>query len=184
MTANGRWAALGIVVALLAACHDTTVSPNETATIARDTTALFQTDSLAYTLIHRDGAYSTNVNVTLTNRSGAAIYISNCHGATGIYLQKQTPSGWQIVRSPVLPACLGPPIIIVVGDAQRFDINLVGGEPGSNLAPQYTTTDLDGEYRLLWDGAFASYDDKTGTGAPMAEASRVSNRFLVRVKSQ
>ena len=64
------------------------------------------------------------------------------------------------------------------------DVNLIGGEPGSNFFPQYSMTDLDGEYRLLWDGAFASYDPNTGTGAPLPEASRVSNRFLIRVKSQ
>jgi hypothetical protein len=169
---------------VLASCHEAPASPNETVMIERDTAALFQTDSLSYTLIHRDGGYSMNVNVTLTNRSGGSIYISNCHGATGIYLQKATPSGWQIVLSPVLPACLSPAIIVAANQEQPFDLYLTGGEPGSNLAPQYRVTDLDGEYRLLWDGAFASYDPNTGTGAPIAEASRVSNRFLVRVKSR
>jgi len=175
------WVAVGLTTALILGCSDATASPDEPTLIARDTTALFQTDSLVYALVHRDGGYSTVVNATLTNRTSEPIYISNCHGATGIYLERRTPAGWQIVRSPILPACLGPPIVVAVGAAYEFNVDLAGGDPRSNLAPQYRTTDLNGEYRLLWDGAFSTYDGNSGTGAPLPEASRVSNDFLIRV---
>lgn len=120
----------GLTATLIIGCSDATASPDEPINIARDTTALFQTE---------------------------------------------------IVRSPVLPACLGPPLVVAVGATYDFNVDLVGGDPTSNLAPRYTTTDLNGEYRLLWDGAFSTYDGNTGTGAPVPEASRLSNDFLIRV---
>lgn len=181
MTTHKCWFTLGLMMALAVGCNDGPVSPGGPTTIARDTTALFQTDSLVYALVHRAGAYNMQVDAILTNRTSGSIYISNCAGATGIYLQKRTSAGWEIVRSPILPACLSPPIVVATGATYAFSVDLVGGDPGSNLAPQYRTTDLNGEYRLLWDGAFASYDGHSGTGAPLGEAQRVSNAFLVRV---
>jgi hypothetical protein len=74
--------------------------------------------------------------------------------------------------------------VVNVGATYTFDLDLIGGEPGSNLLPQYSTTELDGEYRLLWDGAFTTYDNGTGAGVPLAESSRVSNPFLVRVENR
>jgi hypothetical protein len=180
MISNAYAVLLGFAAAFVAGCNDP-ASPDWPPAITRDTTALFQTDSVAYGLVHRAGAYSMVVDATFTNRTAGPIYISNCGGATGIYLQKSTSAGWQIVRSPVLPACLSPPIIVGVGATRDFVVDLVGGEPGSNLYPQYSTTDLNGEYRLLWDGAFSSYDANSGTGAPVPESSRVSNHFVVRV---
>jgi hypothetical protein len=181
VTENARTLLLGFAGALVAGCNNAPSSPSGPAAVTRDTAALFQTDSLAYALVHRGGGYSMVVDAILTNRTTVPIYISNCGGATGIYLQKRTSTGWQIVRSPVLPACLSPAIVVAVGASRDFDVELVGGEPGSNLAPHYSTTDLNGEYRLLWDGAFSSYDGNSGTGAPLPESSRVSNHFVVRV---
>jgi len=179
----GRWVLFIVGVCVAAGCGDST-SPNGITKIARDTSALFQTDSLGYTLLHHNSAYSMRVEATLTNRTTGSIYISNCAGATGIYLQKRMLSGWEIVRSPILPACLSAPIVVAVGATYTFNLDLIGGEPGSNLLPRYSTTELDGEYRLLWDGAFTTYDNGTGVGAPLAESSRVSNPFLVRVENR
>jgi hypothetical protein len=149
MTVNAWTVLLGFAAAFVAACNDAPASPIGLSAIIRDTTALFQTDSLVYGLVHRGGGYSRVVDALFTNRTTGPIYISNWSGATGIYLQKQTSTGWQIVRSPVLPACLSSPIVVGVGATRDFDVGLAGGEPGSNLVPQYRTTDLDGEYRLL-----------------------------------
>jgi len=181
MTVQSCRGAAALAAAFMVACSDAPVQSTGPTNIVRDTTALFQTDSLAYALIHRDGTYNMVVDATLTNRTSGPIYISNCAGATGIYLEKQTAAGWTIVRSPILPACLSPPIVIAIGATYTFNVNLAGGDSGSTrFAPQYRVTDLNGEYRLLWDGAFSSYDQNSGTGAPLTENWRVSNHFLVR----
>jgi len=173
---------LGLLTVLLSACSNAPSASEDLLRIARDTSALYQTDSLDYALVHySDGFYNLVVKATLTNKTGGPIYISNCAGATGIYLQKQTSDGWQIVRSPILPACLSPAIVIAAGATYTFNVGLDGGDASSNIAPKYRITDLNGEYRLLWDGTFASYDPNIGTGAPLPETSRISNHFLVRV---
>ena len=171
---------VGVLTTLVAGCNDTPAS-NGPWWVTRDTVALFQTDSLSYTLVHKSPVYIIAISATLANRTTRPMYFTNCNGATAISLQKQTASGWQSVISPILAACLSAPIVVGAGATHTFTVTLSAGEPGSNFGPKVSTTDLDGEYRLIWGDAFSSYDGTRATGAPLPESSRVSNRFAVRV---
>ncbi len=56
------------------------------AQITRDIGALFQTDSLRYTLRATSWGLDGEIGVTFTNRTSGTVYIVNCKGATGVFL--------------------------------------------------------------------------------------------------
>lgn len=172
---------------LLTACSNGTSAPSDVgdeleALRTRDASALFQTDSLGYTLAAGDRGYSGVIGVQFTNRTGQTVYFVNCNGATGVRLEKRIGDQWQSVWSPVLSACLSPPITVQPGATRDFRIAVFGGYPGSNTAPQFTVADIAGDYRAVWPDALRSYQDRLPFGEPLALAHRVSNTFVLRVE--
>ena len=151
-----------------------TVSP-----VTRDAGALFQTDSLAYTLRAGGAGYQADVGVTLTNRTTGTIYIVNCGGATSVQLEKRVGIAWQGVWSPAIPLCLSPPITVSVGSTYRTRISIFGGYPGTNGHPQFSVADVTGEYRAVWGSVLSSYQDRLPFGDPLPLEWRTSNRFTL-----
>ncbi len=180
--------AAGLVAAFaLAGCQDPTLAPDareapSSVVSTRDTAALFQTDSLAYTLRAGVSGYEGEIGVTLTNRTNGTIYIVNCREATGVRLEKRTSTGWQTVWSPHIPSCMSAPIVVPVGGVRRTRIPIFGGYPNSNAHPQFSVADVAGEYRAVWGSVLSSYQDRLPFGEPLPLESRTSNRFTLRTE--
>ena len=166
-------------------CHDGVLAPDVVTStpLTRDTAALFQTDSLSYTLRTSSIGYQGEVGVTLTNRTTGTIYIVNCGGSTSAPLEKRVGGAWIGVWSPVLPLCLSPPITVPVGGAYRTRITIFGGYPGTNFFPQFQVADVTGEYRAVWGNVLSSYQDRLPFGEPLPLEWRTSNRFTLTAQT-
>jgi hypothetical protein len=153
------------------------------ARITRDKGALFQTDSLRYRLRAADKGYDGEIGVTFTNRTSGTVYITNCHGATAVSLEKRVAGDWKNVWSPPIPLCLSPPITVPAGATYRTRIWIFGGYPEVNTYPKFSVTDIAGEYRAVWGQVLSSYQtDSLPFGAPLPMGHRVSNRFLLETE--
>jgi hypothetical protein len=190
MRLRHRSAAFGAALAamaLLSACRNGPVAAGDAAqdagaALARETAALFQTDSLTYTLLAGSDGYSGEIGVRFTNRTGGTVYFVNCNGATSVSLEKRVDGEWQEVWLPALPECLSPPITVPPGRTYATRIHVFGGYPGTNAGPQFAVTDVAGVYRVVWHAALRSYQTRLPFGEPLPLAHRVSNRFTVRVQ--
>jgi hypothetical protein len=162
------------------ACRETT-SPVALPAIARDTLALFQTDSLHYTLSVDPTAlgYQVQLGVVFTNRTPRTAYFVNCGGGTSISLEKLVGARWQTVWTPILLACLSSPITVPPGGTYRRQLDVFGARPGTNMMPQFSMTDLTGVYRLAWHEVVYDYQDHLPWGEPLAAEHTVSNRFTL-----
>ena len=150
--------------------------------ITRDVGALFQTDSLRYTLRADSGGFEGEIGVTFTNRTSGTAYIVNCKGATAVSLEKRIAGQWKSVWSPPIPLCLSAPITVASGATYRTRVWIFGGHPGSNAYPQFSITDIAGEYRAVWGLVLSSYQtDSLPFGTPLPIDRRVSNRFMLMV---
>lgn len=167
---------LAVASLLLPSCFEPQ-SARTAGRITRDDAALFQTDSLAYTL--RAGATGVDgeIGVTFTNRTGGTVYIVNCNGATVVSLEKRVTGQWKNVWSPPIPLCLGPPITVLASGTYRTRIRIYGGYPRTNSYPQFSVTDIRGEYRAVWLNVLTSYRDRPPFGNALPIDQRVSNRF-------
>jgi hypothetical protein len=177
-----------VAVALgLAACREPSTGPEATATTAevtRDENAQFQTDSLAYTLSTNSIGYVGTIGVTFVNRTGATVYFVNCGGATGLSLEKRIDGQWVNVWSPVMLACLSPPITVTAGATYRTQIGVFGAYPNSNAYPRFTVTDVAGEYRAVWHSVLRTYQPSLPFGEQLPLDARISNRFAIAVQPQ
>lgn len=142
--------------------------------------ALFRTDSVAYTLRERDNGYVARIGVTFTNSTSDTTYFVNCNGAVGVGLEKLVEGNWRNAWSPVLPACLSPPIAVAPGATRSMPIELFSGLPGSNAYPQFAVAEITGIYRAVWNSAVTRYQNQLPFGEPLPLAQRISNRFTLR----
>lgn len=171
-------------LALLPACRDAPVAPDGAASgagaaLTRETAPLFQTDSLAYTLVAGSHGYQAEIEVRFTNRTASRVYFVNCNGGTSLSLEKLINFRWQAVWSPALPGCLSPPITVPRGGTHDTRIRVFGGYPGNNAWPKFAVTDVSGTYRAVWHDALWSYQDRLPFGVPLDLEHRVSNRFVL-----
>lgn len=146
----------------------------------RDTSALFQTDSLSYTLDAGNIGYTGAIGVQFTNRTADTTYFVNCNGATGVKLQKLVNGEWRDAYSPVRNDCLSPPITAPPGGTANLPIGVFSGYPGSNSFPKFSV-DIPGVYRAVWTAAVTSYQDRLPFGQPLPFEQRISNRFALRL---
>ena len=174
----------GLMIVAVVGCSDAISrvtlpdAPNGAMTGTRDTAAFFQTDSLQYTLRALVNGWQTQIGVTFTNRSGSDVSFENCQGSTALLLQKWNGTTWTAAWSPVLPACLSPAIKVANGGSYPSSIFVFGGYPEANVAPKFSTTDLEGTYRLVWVAAV------TSSGQQLPEQWRLSNRFRLAAESR
>jgi hypothetical protein len=148
----------------------------------RDVEALFQMDSLRYALADDGSTYMTNLGVRFTNQTGATTYFVNCNGATSLRLEKLVDGAWKPAWSPILPLCLSQPIVVAAGAVHDSRIFVHAGHPGNNYYPKFAITDLEGIYRIVWNDALSSYQDRLPFGDPLPLVQRVSNRFALTVE--
>jgi hypothetical protein len=170
--------AIGLAAALAAGCDQPT-QPLEEIVVPRDSLALFQTDSMHYSVKTSGSWYQTTIDVVFTNRTGRTAFFVNCNGATSLRLEKFVEGQWQYVWSPLLPACLSAPITVAAGASYRSTVQVVAGIPGTNTAPHFATTDLTGVFRLVWLNLVYDYQSSLPWGEPLPLDARVSNRFHV-----
>jgi hypothetical protein len=175
--ASASLLAIGLA-ALGTSCNDST-TPDPAAAITRDTDALFQTDSLAYTLRAGFNGYDGEIGVTFTNRTTGTVYIVNCLEDTHLYLEKRVDGRWKAAWSPAVRACLSPPITIGIGATYRPRLWIFGGYPNSNTYPQFSIPDIAGEYRAVWVDVMSSYQDQPPFGDRIPIDQRISNRFML-----
>ncbi|MGH7567859.1 MAG: hypothetical protein ACREL9_02650 [Gemmatimonadales bacterium] len=174
---------------MLLACHSATVPsagthPELGAAFRRDTTPLFQTDSVIYTLRADSLGYSADIRVRFTNRTSDTTYFVNCDRAIQVSLEKLNDGQWRAVWSPLLPLCLSPPIVVPPGGRYDTRIDVFGGYSGGNSMPQFSVGEVAGVYRAVWHDALRSYRDHPPFGEPLALEHRLSNRFAFRLQAR
>lgn len=171
-------------------CHVRTVElearlqPKPTATpptVERDTTALVQTDSLIYRLEREWAGLRTTIRFSFTNPLPDTVYMVNCNGVVSGQLEKRSDGGqWIAMWSPVLPACLSPPVVIAPGATYEGTLPVWGALPGTNAAPQFNSSEVEGVYRMVWGSLVLHYDDsRQGFGDPVPLSVRISNAFVL-----
>lgn len=145
-------------------------------TIERDASAAMQTDSLVYHLTaDSDRHFSVDVPFGYRNDTGKGISIPNCQGVLMIGLEKRTDEGWDRFFEPITPLCLSAPIRIRAGAVVAETARIAASLPGFNSAPEFASSDLDGEYRLVWHGLIHGSDP-----SPESAVGAVhSNPFLL-----
>ena len=144
---------------------------------------LLQTDMLTVELVRDGDAFRTSIPYTFTNRTGGPVYLLNCRGGFGLHLERQEEGDWAPAWSPVLLACLSPPIVIDEAEVWVDTVEVVAGLPDGNLWPRFDVADPAGTYRIVWGAAFSSYrPDGPPWGRLLPWAERVSNSFELSTK--
>lgn len=150
--------------------------------LARDNERLIQTESLAYDLRSDGLGLRVEIGYVFTNRTGATVYLVNCRGAFALRLEREVEAVWRTAWGPVLNQCLSPPIVIESGATFVDTLHVWGGPPGSNSYPQFDTDDPSGTYRIVWEAALSSYQDRLPFGPQIPLEARISNRFTLRMR--
>jgi hypothetical protein len=177
---------LAVMAAVVTACGSVPLAPLEEPigedsalgrTIVRDTSAPVQTDSLVYHLSGDTPWYGVGIPFRYRNDTGLTISVINCHRGLAIGLEKRVEDRWEKYFEPVLMMCLSAPMIIQSGAIFSDTARIYGAVPGHNSAPEFGSSDLDGEYRLVWSNLVHDYDHQSVTGKPVGPLR--SNPFLL-----
>ncbi len=173
-----------LAVALLSACQDgpTTPAPPPVVTV-RDSTPLFQTDSLVYTLARGNLTLETSVGITLRNRTGGPAYLLNCGGAAAAVLEHLAGDTWVPVWYAIIGACPGQ-LFVPDGGEVRYTQRIFGGTPESGLGEKFLTDVETGVYRLVFPRVLRSFQPQLPFGEPLPLEARVSNRFTLLVPAK
>lgn len=181
---------VGIVIGGVVACGSPTPDepidsgPDSIEPPTRDATALFQTDSLMYTLRANDVGYAGTIGIRFTNRTGGTTYFVNCKGASMVRLEKFMGDAWVTTWAPIMQSCLSQPITVASGDAYESNLSVFGGYPDNNVVPKFFGS-IPGIYRIVWTDALSSYQDSDGPfGTQLPFEQRVSNRFVLTVAAR
>jgi hypothetical protein len=139
---------------------------------------LLRTESPSYTLESDGRGWSTSIDFTYKNIGSDTVYVVNCNGAVLMRLQVRDGGEWEDAWYPEGDSCLSPPIVIEPRTVHRGRVGIWGAELGSSSYNAFRTTELEGEFRLVWDQivlhyspGFQSFGDTLPTNA------RVSNSF-------
>lgn len=172
--------ALAMCLSLSAACNDSVVAPKRPNSVAaQDSAAQFRTDAATYAFTTTSVGTEGRIRATLTNRTGRTMYFVNCNGGTSLAVQRLEGEQWKSFWSPIRTLCLSAPITVADGGTHSFDIRVFGGKNGSNNYPQFVTPLTTGLYRVIWNDAYFTYQDRLPWGEPVPEAQRVSNSFVI-----
>jgi hypothetical protein len=150
----------------------------------RDAAALFQTDSLSYTLRDVGSGYQGFVGIRFTNLTGATAYFVNCGGATSIHFEKLEGTQWRAAWSPAMPLCLSPAITVAPGATYDSQLWVFGAHPNTNTEPTFQVSYIPGIYRIVWRDALSSYQDRLPFGTQLPFEQRISNRFALTVEKR
>ncbi|MDF1504443.1 hypothetical protein [Roseisolibacter sp. H3M3-2] len=159
-------------------------APAAVPTPARDTTPLFQTDSLAYTLRRTFAVYEVGIAFTFRNATADTAHIVNCGGRTGVALERLRDGVWEPFWDAVNPTCLSPAIVVPPGASYRHALSVYGGLPGSDVVPRFPSAELGGTYRAVFHDVLRSYQDRLPFGEPFPVGARRSNAFVLRMPAR
>jgi hypothetical protein len=138
---------------------------------------LLQTDGDTYPFVGTASGLSVSIPYTFTNRTGGSVYLGNCRGSFALHLERAVGDVWQTAWSPILAACLSPPIVIAADEVWTGTLHVEGGTPDGNTWPRFDVTDPAGTYRLVWDAAVGWYKDDPSSGVSLPLRERISNTF-------
>ncbi len=178
-----RWRLATFVAGMLiSAC-----SPPHVVEVARDESAPIQTDRLQYVARRVDRGVEFSVPFTYTNRSADTVFLPNCRVETGVELnmglQKKVGGTWRNVWGSITLLCLSPPILIPPGETYTDTLEVYGGKPGKQVAPELAVDEVEGEYRLVWTQLHAPFDPlRYPFGDTLPLAAKVSNPFALTVR--
>jgi hypothetical protein len=145
--------------------------------------ALFQTDSLSYTLSD-NGGYTAKIGVELTNTTSATIYLANCHGQSALRLEKFVNGEWKSAWTAIIPSCASYPVKLVPNATYEPQVLFSAGLPGTNVYPQFNVHPIDGIYRFAWtSGPALTVVETFFTENLLPLSQRVSNRFALRTRA-
>lgn len=140
-------------------------------------------DTYAFT---RDGDWErTRIDFGYDNGGPDTLYQATCRangvGDPGLSMavQRRVEDRWETAWVPILLACLSEPIVVPPGSTYRDTLEVTLHPQDSTLQPLLNTeVDIEGTYRLLWQGLLRSYDAESYPfGEEVAESLRVSNAF-------
>jgi hypothetical protein len=167
-----------------AAPAPTAIARDSVVILPRDESALFQTDSLRYTLADGDVWYEARIVTRFRNATTGPVYFVNCQGATMLHLEKQVDGQWVSALAPIMPLCLSAPITITAGASYDLNVPVIAAHPNTNAAPKFTVVEIPGVYRIVWSDALNTYQDRLPFGTPLPLDQRVSNRFVLTLPSR
>jgi hypothetical protein len=172
--------AIGAAVAVLtaASCAESTAPATP---LVRDTTALFQTDSLRYTLRADDEQWTGVVSWVFTNSTAAPVSFLNCGGQTLLIFQRRVPGGWVSAWGPGTFECLSPPITVEPGQQYTATIAVHVRYPWLPFSSIAAPDDMTGTFRIVWERAVPG-DGSFPFSAPLPLEQRVSNAFELRLQ--
>ena len=160
-------------------CQDSSTEPTLTPP-ERDADALFQTDSLSYTLVD-EGQWNANITVQFTNKTGATTYFPNCNGYSALHLEKFVNAAWVPAWTAIINHCGGIPVAVAPNATYKPGILFYAGRVGSNVRPQFSVGPIDGIYRIVWTTSPSLTRDESQKPEDLLPLEqRVSNRFLLK----
>lgn len=140
----------------------------------------FRTDSASYTLRATSTGYTADIRVVFTNPTARPVYVVNCLGATMLWLERWTGGRWQIVWSPIIPACLSAPIVVAGGGDYRSVVGIDDCTVLGSCGPQFASLPRGERHRLVWQNLVTEYDATVPRwGAPLRVDQRRSNVFVL-----
>lgn len=175
-----RRCALGLgTLAAVLACGGRRVTEVDT-TIDDGAAAPIQTDRAAYPVDRRPGGVvDITVVVRYQNATRGPVYLPTCRSVHPPVLEKRIGSAWVTAYSPVVPLCLGPPVVVQPGQAYAYTYHVVAFPHGGNTYPQFEVDKVPGTYRAVW-AVYATWTpsgSEPGLGQLLPLAGRVSNTF-------
>ena len=167
-----------LALAALAACEPGASDVTARAPAATADAHHFTTDSAGYTL-RRDGdMLAIAIGYVFRNPLQDTVSVVNCNDHVVMDLQKRVGSGWESVWHGMTNACLSAPLEVPPGDSLHGRMDIQGAGPDHRSLPTFTTTELDGEFRLIWHQPRVHYDaDIAEFGDTLALSDRVSTPF-------
>jgi hypothetical protein len=168
-----------LLLALAAGCSTVDVTGLRGTMLPGETP--IQTDADSYTLREQGGGLATEIDIRFENRTGRTIYVVNCHGSLAPVLEKRVGNEWVPYWRPAQLMCLSPPIEIRAGEVITPTIRVWGAMPNTNQGPTWTSSDVEGTYRLVLGALVHDYTTiGQSFGQPVPLEFRVSNEFTLR----
>lgn len=164
------------LVGLSLGCAESTGPAPE---LVRDTRALFQTDSITYTLRARGRWFEGRIDFELTNRTSAPIAIlENCRGATYGSFERFEGIAWRSVWTQQINDCGASAIVVAQDESYTNSLPIAVADAGQNASPSGPAAELSGLFRIVWVGVGRGEASNPNAAGPLLPSSqRVSNAF-------
>ena len=98
---------------------------------------LLETDASTYELVRHEYGFTVSIPYTFTNRTGGAVYLTNCGGQLRLHLEREDGGDWHSAWAPILAACQSSSIVIEEDELWVDTLEVWGGLPGCNCLPRW-----------------------------------------------